>query len=189
MELNGILNVIVGTVASLGGISLIKFLFFMKPEKRKARAEAELKELEADEKEMNVMKGLVESLKQRIEQQDEKIRQLNERVDWLYEEKHKLERENNNLVRENAMLKIQLIEAEYNLCVRPDDECTKRQPPRDRCTLKRFAQGHYDKYFTEEQLAEGKCECAEEDKKLFNKTNVKDENNGILEKSDKGRQP
>ena len=41
MELNGILQVIIGAVASLGGFSLIKFLFFMQPEKRKARAEAE----------------------------------------------------------------------------------------------------------------------------------------------------
>ena len=65
MELNGILQVIIGAVASLGGFSLIKFLFFMKPERRKAQAEAEIKELEAEEKEMSVMRTLVESLKQR----------------------------------------------------------------------------------------------------------------------------
>ena len=87
MELNGILQVIIGAVASLGGFSLIKFLFFMKPERRKAQAEAEIKELEAEEKEMSVMRTLVESLKQRIEQQDEKIRELNQRVDKLYEGK------------------------------------------------------------------------------------------------------
>ena len=68
MEINGILQVIVGAVASLGGLSLIKFLFFMRPERRKAQAEAELKELEADAKEIDVMRSLVESLKQRIEQ-------------------------------------------------------------------------------------------------------------------------
>ena len=53
-------NVIVGIVASLGGISLIKFLFFMRPERRKAQAEAGLKEVEKEERELGVMKKLVE---------------------------------------------------------------------------------------------------------------------------------
>lgn len=177
-----IVNLIVGVVASLGGISLIKFLFFMKPERR-------IKNIEADEKELGVMKGLVESLKERIEQQDAKIKMLNEKVDFLYEEKHKLERENNDLVRENAMLKIQLVEAEKNMCVRPDDECFKgRQPPRDHCRLKRIARGYYDKFYTKEQLQQGEKDCDDEDKKLFFGKEVINENSGISEKSDKGQQ-
>lgn len=160
-------QIIVSVVASLGGLSLIKFLFFMQPEKRKASAEAELKELEADEKEIGVMRTLVESLRQRIEQQDDKIKMLNEKVDFLYEEKHKLEQENNELVRENAMLKIQLVEAQKDMCVRPDEECMKRQPPRDYCRLKRLARGYYDKFYTEEQLSNGECECDEEDKTIY----------------------
>lgn len=168
MTISEILQVIVGAVASLGGISLIKFLFFMQPEKRKARAEAEIKELEADEKEMSVMRTLIDSLKQRIEQQDKKIGELNQRVDKLYEEKHELERLNNELIRENNELRLKLMEAEHNLCVRPDDECLKRMPPRDYCRLVKLANHEYDKYYpnlTEEE---------------------NNENNGVSEKPDKG---
>lgn len=142
-----IMEIIVSVVASLGGLSLIKFLFFMKPERRKAQAEAEIKELEAEEKEMSVMRTLVESLKQRIEQQDEKIRELNQRVDKLYVEKHELEKLNNELVRENNELRLQLMEARHNICVRPDDECLKRMPRRDYCRLVRLANHEYDKYY------------------------------------------
>lgn len=159
MELNGILEVIVSVVASLGGLSLIKFLFFMKPERRKAQAEAEIKELEADEKEMSVMKTLVESLRTRIEQQDEKIRELNQRVDKLYEEKHELERLNNQLTRENAMLQIKLVEAQHNLCVRPDDECFKgRLPKRTYCRLKKLAAGDYDALYEDNKETDNKDE-------------------------------
>lgn len=168
MELNGILQVIIGAVASLGGFSLIKFLFFMKPERRKAQAEAEIKELEADEKEISVMKQLVNSLEQRIEQQDKKISELNERVDKLYVEKHELEKLNNELTRENNELRLKLMEARHNLCVRPDDECLKRMPPRDYCRLVKLANHEYDKYYP----------------------NInEDENSGLSEKSDKGGQP
>ena len=168
MELNGILQVIIGAVASLGGFSLIKFLFFMNPERRKAQAEAEIKELEADEKEMSVMRQLVDSLKQRIEQQDRKISELNERVDKLYVEKHELEKLNNELIRENNELRLQLMEARHNLCVRPDDECLKRMPPRDYCRLVKLANHEYDKYYP----------------------NTEDnENSGLPEKPDKGGQP
>lgn len=168
MELNGIPEIIVSVVASLGGLSLIKFLFFMQPEKRKARAEAEIKELEAEEKEMGVMRQLVESLKLRIEQQDKKISELNERVDKLYVEKHELEKLNNELVRENNELRLQLMEARHNLCVRPDDECLKRMPPRDYCRLVKLSNHEYDKYYQDID---------------------KDEDSGLSEKPDKGGQP
>lgn len=98
-----------GIVASLGGISLVKFLFFMKPERR-------LKNIEAEEKEFGVMRGLIESLNKRIEQQDKKISELNGRVDKLYVEKHELEKLNNELTRENNELRLQLMEARHNMC-------------------------------------------------------------------------
>lgn len=126
---------------------MIKFLFFMKPEKRKAAAEADIKEVEKEERKLGVMEQLVKSLQERIEQQDQKIRELNQRVDKLYEEKHELERLNNQLTRENAMLQIKLVEAQHNLCVRPDDECLKRMPPRDYCRLVKLANHEYDKYY------------------------------------------
>lgn len=170
MEINGILQVIVGAVASLGGLSLIKFLFFMRPERRKAQAEAELKELEADAKEIDVMRTLVESLKQRIEQQDRKINELNKRIDNLYNDKHELEKINNEQTREINELRLKLMEAQHNLCVRPDDECFKgRLPKRTYCRLKKLAAGDYDAFYEDDQ-----------------ETEYKDENNGLSEEPDKG---
>lgn len=170
-------NVIVGIVASLGGISLIKFLFFMRPERRKAQAEAGLKEVEKEERELGVMKKLVESLQQRIEQQDQKIKELNGRMDKLYVQLHEQERENNALIRENNELRLALKEAEHNVCVRPDDECFKgRFPKRTYCRLKMLANGDYDAFYNE-----GDTEEATDNQRKGN-----NEDSGILEKPDKG---
>lgn len=147
MDMGNITEVIISVVGALGGLSLVKFLFFMNPERRKAAAEADIKEVEKEERKLGVMEQLVKSLQERIEQQDQKIRELNQRVDKLYEEKHELERLNNQLTRENAMLQIKLVEAQHNLCVRPDDECLKRMPPRDYCRLVKLANHEYDKYY------------------------------------------
>lgn len=170
-------NVIAGIVASLGGISLIKFLFFMRPERRKAQAEAGLKEVEKEERELGVMKKLVESLQQRIEQQDQKIKELNGRMDKLYVQLHEQERENNALIRENNELRLALKEAEHNVCVRPDDECFKgRLPKRTYCRLKMLANGDYDAFYNE-----GDTEEATDNQRKGN-----NEDSGILEKPDKG---
>lgn len=141
------LQIITGIVASLGGLSLVKFLFFMQPERRKAEAEARLKELDVYKKKLDVSLTLIDTLKERIEQQDTKISELNERVDKLYVEKHELEKLNNELTRENNELRLQLLEAQHNLCVRPDDECLKRMPPRDYCRLVKLANHEYDQYY------------------------------------------
>lgn len=168
MTISEILQIIVGAVASLGGISLIKFLFFMKPERRKAEAEARLKEMDVYKKKLDVSLTLIDTLRGRIEQQDEKISELNQRVDKLYEEKHELERLNNELIKENNELRLKLMEAEHNLCVRPDDECLKRMPPRDYCRLVKLANHEYDKYYPN----------IEDDNE--------NENSGLSEKPDKG---
>ena len=150
--LSEIVKVVVLAVSSLGGIGLIKFLFFMKPERR-------MKNIEADEKELNVMKSLVGSLQKRIEQQDEKIKELNDRLDKLYAEKHEQERENNALIRENNELKLALKEAEHNICVRPDDECFKgRLPNRTYCRLKKLAAGDYDAFYEDNKETDNKDE-------------------------------
>lgn len=150
--LSEIVKVVVLAVSSLGGIGLIKFLFFMKPERR-------MKNIEADEKELNVMKSLVGSLQKRIEQQDEKIKELNDRLDKLYAEKHVQERENNALIRENNELKLALKEAEHNICVRPDDECFKgRLPKRTYCRLKKLAAGDYDAFYEDNKETDNKDE-------------------------------
>ena len=150
--LSEIVKVVVLAVSSLGGIGLIKFLFFMKPERR-------MKTIEADEKELNVMKSLVGSLQKRIEHQDEKIKELNDRLDKLYAEKHEQERENNALIRENNELKLALKEAEHNICVRPDDECFKgRLPKRTYCRLKKLAAGDYDAFYEDNKETDNKDE-------------------------------
>lgn len=150
--LSEIVKVVVLAVSSLGGIGLIKFLFFMKPERR-------MKNIEADEKELNVMKSLVGSLQKRIEQQDEKIKELNDRLDKLYAEKHEQERENNALIRENNELKLALKEAEHNICERPDDECFKgRLPKRTYCRLKKLAAGDYDAFYEDNKETDNKDE-------------------------------
>lgn len=150
--LSEIVKVVVLAVSSLGGIGLIKFLFFMKPERR-------MKNIEADEKELNVMKSLVGSLQKRIEQQDEKIKELNDRLDKLYAEKHEQERENNALIRENNELKLALKEAEHNICVRPDDECFNgRLPKRTYCRLKKLAAGDYDAFYEDNKETDNKDE-------------------------------
>lgn len=150
--LSEIVKVVVLAVSSLGGIGLIKFLFFMKPERR-------MKNIEADEKELNVMKSLVGSLQKRIEQQDEKIKELNDRLDKLYAEKHEQERENNALIRENNELKLAFKEAEHNICVRPDDECFKgRLPKRTYCRLKKLAAGDYDAFYEDNKETDNKDE-------------------------------
>ncbi len=150
MDTRTIADLVAALVASLGSLSMIKFLFFMRPERRKAEAEARLKELDVYKKKLDVSLTLIDTLRQRIEQQDGKIRELNERVDKLYVEKHELERLNNELTRENGELRLQLMEAQHNLCVRPDDECLRRMPPRDYCRLRQLARGEYDKYYPEE---------------------------------------
>ena len=74
-------------------------------------------------------------------------------------------------------LRLALKEAEYNVCVRPDDECFKgRLPKRTYCRLKKLAQGDYDAFYKDNDDTE-----EETDNKTGN-----NEDNGILEKSDKG---
>lgn len=152
MDTRTIADLVAALVASLGSLSMIKFLFFMRPARRKAEAEARLKELDVYKKKLDVSLTLIDTLRQRIEQQDGKIRELNERVDKLYVEKHELERLNNELTRDNGELRLQLMEAQHNLCVRPDDECLRRMPPRDYCRLRQLARGEYDKYHTDVDL-------------------------------------
>ena len=168
MELNEMIRILLLIFTTLGGMSFVKFLFFMRPSRRKAEAEARLKELDVYKKKLDVSLTLIDALQQRIEQQDTKISELNERVDKLYVEKHELERVNNALVKENNELRLALKEAEHNVCVRPEDECFKgRLPKRTYCRLKKLAAGDYDAFY----------DVDEKEK------NNNDENNGIPKKS------
>ena len=166
-NMNNIVEIIVSVAGALGGLSCVKFLFFMRPEQRKVEAEARLKELDVYKKKLDVSLTLIDTLQQRIEQQDTKISELNERVDKLYVEKHELERVNNALVRENNELRLALKEAEHNVCVRPDDECFKgRLPKRTYCRLKKLAAGEYDAFY---EGGTDKNKKGDEDNRVFEK--------------------
>lgn len=75
-----------------------------------------------------------------------------------------MEGERLRLINENNELKLALKEAQHNVCVRPDDECLKRMPPRDYCRLVKLANHEYDVYYKQ----------------------YKDETDGVSEKTDGG---
>ena len=78
---------------------------------------------------------------------EDEIKRLNDKVDNLYKKVHELEDERIALLKRNSELELALKEAQHNLCVRPDDECLKRMPPRDYCRLVKLANGEYDEYY------------------------------------------
>ena len=143
-----LLIAIAAVVTAVGGFTTIRFLFTRKEEKRKAEAEAYDVALDA-------LRRQYDWLHKQNEEMGQTIRELNDKVDALYAEVHALERKNLDLVRQNAELELQLKEAQHNACVRPDDDCLRRLPPRTYCRLKKLAQGDYDKDY-EDKTDEGK---------------------------------
>lgn len=146
-------------IGGLGGWAMLKYLFNWSTERRKAESEAKKGEIE-------VMRSVLNTL-------DEKVKQLSEKVDELYKQVHQLENEKLQLIIKNNELSLALKEAQNNVCLRPDDECLKRMPPRDYCRLRKLARGEYDKFYKD---------IDNEQKEKGN-----DENNGVFEIPDKGR--
>lgn len=122
-----------GIIAALGGWKLAYHFLNRKASKRKALAEAVRVETDAFMKRYNAL--------------EDEIKRLNEKVDNLYKKVHELEEERIALLKRNSELELALKEAQHNLCVRPDDECLKRMPPRDYCRLVKLANGEYDEYY------------------------------------------
>lgn len=143
-----LLIAIASIVTAVGGFTTIRFFFTRKEEKRKAEAEAYDMALDA-------LRRQYDWLHKQNEEMSLTIRELNEKVDALYNEVHALERKNLDLVKQNAELELQLKEAQHNACVRPDDDCLRRLPPRTYCRLKKLAQGDYDKDY-EGKIDDGK---------------------------------
>lgn len=129
-----------GIIAALGGWKLAYHFLNRKASKRKALAEAVRVETDAFMKRYNAL--------------EDEIKRLNEKVDNLYKKVHELEDERIALMKRNSELELALKEAQHNLCVRPDDECLKRMPPRDYCRLVKLANGEYDKYHKTENKDE-----------------------------------
>lgn len=142
---------IAGTViGALGGWKLVEWLLNRKANRRRAIAEAVKMETDAFMSRYNALEA--------------EIQRLNKKVDELYKKVHDLEGERLRLISENNELKLALKEAQHNVCVRPDDECLKRMPPRDYCRLVKLANHEYDVYYKQ----------------------YKDETDGISEKPDSG---
>lgn len=127
-------------IAALGGWKLVNWILNRKEIKRKALAEAINLETDSLVKRYNVMEQELEKLKQKVEE-------LQVTVSALQQDKI-------DLLKRNAELEIALRETERNVCVRPDDECLKRMPPRTYCRLKRLSQGYYDEYYKKDKSKE-----------------------------------
>lgn len=125
----------IAIIGAFGGWGAIRYFLNLRAERHKI-------ELENKKNELDIMRGLYEQL-------DRKVKELSAKVDELYKQVRTLEMEKISLIQRNSMLEVELEKAKHNECVRPDDECLKRMPPRDYCRLKRLAQGKYDKYHKE----------------------------------------
>lgn len=128
---------LLAAIAALGGWKLVNWILNRKEIKRKALAEAISLETDSLVKRYNVMEQELEKLKQKVEE-------LQVTVSTLQQDKL-------DLMKRNAELEIALREAEHNVCIRPDDECLKRMPPRTYCRLKRLSKGYYDEYYKKDK--------------------------------------
>lgn len=128
---------LLAAIGALGGWKFVNWILNRKELKRKALAEAISLETDSLVKRYNVMEQELEQLKLKVEE-------LQVTVNNLQQDKL-------DLIKRNNELELALKEAEHNICMRPDDECLKRLPPRTYCRLKRLSQGYYDKYYNKDK--------------------------------------
>lgn len=123
--------VILGALGGLEGIrQFMKWWRTRRAEKRVQEAAADNAELETLRKQYDWLQGKYEA--------------LNKKVDELYNSIHDLETRNMELLKRNGELELALKIAEWDKCERPDDECIRRLPPRQKCRLKMLLNGAYD---------------------------------------------
>lgn len=96
------------------------------------------------EKTMNIQHTEMEQLRKQVDWMQEKYETVSKKLDELYKKFRDLEEENIKLLKENSELKVALKIAEYNRCERPDDECIRRIPSRQKCRLKMLLNGTYE---------------------------------------------
>ena len=126
-----------GIITALGGFEFVKYLLNKSSNDRIMAAKAFQEERTA----------ILEDYK-RIQSEVDRMQSV---IDELRKRVCALEETRLDLIKENNELKLQLKEAEHNICVRPDDECFKgRLPPRTYCRLKKLAQGDYDAFYESE---------------------------------------
>lgn len=131
---------LLAAITALGGWKFVNWILNRKELKRKALAEAISLETDSLVKRYNVMEQELEQLKLKVEE-------LQVTVNNLQQDKL-------DLIKRNNELELALKEAEHNVCMRPDDECLKRLPPRTYCRLKRLSQGYYDKHYNKNKNEE-----------------------------------
>lgn len=86
----------------------------------------------------------LESLRKQYNWLKQQFDEINMKVDELYGQLHKLENERLDLLKRNGELELALKVAQYNICERPDDECIRRLPARQKCRLKMLLNGTYE---------------------------------------------
>ena len=128
---------LLAAIGALGGWKFVNWILNRKELKRKALAEAISLETDSLVKRYNVMEQELEKLKLKVEELQVTVTNL---------QQDKLD-----LIKRNNELELALREAEHNVCMRPDDECLKRLPPRTYCRLKRLSQGYYDEYYNKDK--------------------------------------
>lgn len=125
--------IVVGTVVW----KVIRFFLYRDTERRKE--EIRVRDIES------------ESLRKQMDWMQKKYDIVNNELDSLYGRYRKLEEEKVEMIKENNELRLALKIAEYDRCERPDDECIKRLPARQKCRLRMLLSGHYEDKTLEEQ--------------------------------------
>lgn len=125
--------IVVGTVVW----KVIRFFLYRDTERRKE--EIRVRDIES------------ESLRKQMDWMQKKYDIVNNELDSLYGRYRKLEEEKVEMIKENNELRLALKIAEYDRCERPDDECIKRLPARQKCRLRMLLSGHYEDKVLEEQ--------------------------------------
>lgn len=138
MEIKDIIEIIatiVGVLAAVKIYKIIECIINRKTVEKKGNAETEAIETDSLLKRYNTMEA--------------RMKELENKVDELYSMVYKLETEKLQLMKEKLEISMELKEAKYNECRRPDDECLKRLPQREICLAKKLLGGAYDKDETE----------------------------------------
>ena len=119
----------------------------------------------------------MDTLRRQVDWIQKKYEAVSKKLDDLFVKFRELEEEKIELLAKNHELQLALKIAEYNKCVRPDDECIRRLPVRDKCRLRQLLSGKYENL----------------DKLLEEEDNVKEvsgeEFSKLLENTDKSEQP
>lgn len=134
MTKKDMLEIAIAAVAALGGWQFVKYLLNLNANRRMAAAEAYKVEYAA----------LIEDYKRTQKEVDDtkvEVAELKAQVKKLYKEIDGLKADRLSLIKENGELKLKLMEAEHNVCMRPDGDCVRRLPPRAYCALYQVAEG------------------------------------------------